>query len=226
MGYRPHEFEMFGRDMSKRLALMNEALDVLRKAWTGEPFEYHGRTVRVTPKPVQPSGPKIYMGGSTDKSAIRAARGGYQYFPGHPDLFEIYRAEREKAGFPPPETIPRGVATFLYVSDDPDRDWPLLARHLAYATNTYAEWAKERGTGQTRYEAAGSLEALKAMPNIKVLTPGECYDYLVECGPDAAVTFHALLGGLDPELSWRNLRLFEKSVLPRLVQAGLRKPRP
>jgi alkanesulfonate monooxygenase SsuD/methylene tetrahydromethanopterin reductase-like flavin-dependent oxidoreductase (luciferase family) len=211
--------------MSKRLALMNEALDVLRKAWTGEPFEYHGRTVRVTPKPVQPSGPKIYMGGSTDKSAIRAARGGYQYFPGHPDLFEIYRAEREKAGFPPPETIPRGVATFLYVSDDPDRDWPLLARHLAYATNTYAEWAKERGTGQTRYEAAGSLEALKAMPNIKVLTTGECFDYLEECGPDAAVTFHALLGGLDPALSWRSLRLFETSVLPRLVQAGLRRAR-
>jgi alkanesulfonate monooxygenase SsuD/methylene tetrahydromethanopterin reductase-like flavin-dependent oxidoreductase (luciferase family) len=225
MGYRPHEFEMFGRDMSKRLALMNEALDVLRKAWTGEPFEYHGRTVRVTPKPVQPGGPKIYMGGSTDKSAIRAARGGYQYFPGHPDLFEIYRAERDKAGFPPPEIIPRGVATFLYVSDDPNRDWPLLAPHLAYATNTYAEWAKERGTGQTRYEEAGSLEALKAMPNIKVVTPDECFKYLEECGPDAAVTFHALLGGLDPELSWKSLRLFEKAVLPRLLQSGLRKPR-
>ena len=221
MGYRPHEFEMFGKDISKRLALMNEALDTMRKAWTGEPFEYQGRTVRVTPKPVQPDGPKIYMGGSTDKSAIRAAKGGYQYYPGHPDLFKIYREEREKAGFPPPEELLKPAASFLYVSENPDHDWPLIAPHVAYATNTYAEWAKERGTGDTRYTAAESIEALKAMPNVKVLTPDQCFDYLTELGTGTSVTFHALLGGLDPELSWKSLRLFEREVLPRLRSTGL-----
>ena len=224
MGYRPHEFEMFGRDMGKRLGLMNEALDTFRKAWTGEPFEYQGRTVRVTPRPVQPGGPKIYMGGSTDKSALRAAKNGYQYFPGHPDLFELYKAEREKAGFPPPEPLMKTAASFLYVSDDPDRDWPLLAPHVAYATNTYAEWAKERGEGQTLYRAADSIDALKAMPNIKVLTPDACFDYLKSREPNTAINFHALLGGLDPALSWKGLRLFEKAVLPRLVSEGLLEP--
>ncbi|HYE50724.1 MAG TPA: LLM class flavin-dependent oxidoreductase [Azospirillaceae bacterium] len=221
MGYRPHEFEMFGRDITKRLAIMNETMAVLKQAWTGEPFEYRGRTVRVTPKPVQPGGPKVYMGGSTDKSALRAAREGYQYFPGHPDLFEIYRAEREKCGFPPPEPLLKPGASFLYVSDDPDRDWPLLAPHIAYATNTYAEWAKERGTGETRYAEATSEEALRAMPNIKVLTPDACVDYIRGLGPQSQVTFHALLGGLDPELSWKSLRLFEREVHPRLVAEGL-----
>ena len=220
MGYRPHEFEMFGLDIKKRLAIMNHALDTCKKAWTGEPFEFEGRMVRVTPRPVQGGGPKIYMGGSTDKSAIRAAKGGYQYFPGHPDLFEIYKAERAAAGFPPPETQMKPAASFLYVSDDPDRDWPLVAPHVAYATNTYAEWATERGVGDTRYKAAETIEALKAMPNIKVVTPDQCYAYLSELPHDTAVTFHALLGGLDPELSWKSLLLFEKAVLPRLLADG------
>lgn len=224
MGYRPHEFEMFGRDMSKRLAIMNETLDVLKKAWTGEPFEYRGRTVRVTPRPVQPGGPKIYMGGSTEKSALRAARAGYQYFPGHPDLFEIYKAERALAGFPPPEPLLKPGPSFLYVSEDPDRDWPLVAPHVAYATNTYAEWAKERGVGETRYKAALSLDDLRSMPNVKVLTPEACFDYLKGLGRDSQVSFHALLGGLDPELSWKSLRLFAAKVHPRLVAEGLVRP--
>jgi len=221
MGYRPHEFEMFGRDITKRLALMNRALETLRKAWTGEPFEFEGRTVRVTPRPVQPGGPRIYMGGSTEKSAIRAARGGYHYFPGHPDLFKIYAAERERCGFGPPEPQRRGAASFLYVSEDPDHDWPILAPHVAYATNLYAEWATERGVGDTLYRPAEDVDALKAMPNIKVLTPDQCFDYLMGLPRDAGVTFHALLGGLDPDFSWRGLRLFERTVLPRLKDAGV-----
>ncbi len=220
MGYRPHEFEMFGLDIKKRLAIMNHALDTCKKAWTGEPFEFEGRMVRVTPKPVQEGGPKIYMGGSTDKSAIRAGKAGYQYFPGHPDLFNIYAEEREKAGFPPPEPQMQPAASFLYVSADPDHDWPLLAPHVAYATNTYAQWATERGVGDTRYKSAETIEALKAMPNIKVLTPDQCYEYLSSLPDNSAVTFHALLGGLDPELSWKSLLLFEKAVLPRLIADG------
>lgn len=220
MGYRPHEFEMFGKDISKRLGIMNETLAVLKQAWTGEPFAYRGHEVRVTPVPATPGGPKIYMGGSTDKSAIRAAKGGYQYFPGHPDLFKLYEAERAAAGFRPPEQLRPPTASFTYVSDDPDRDWPILAPHIAFATNTYAQWALERGTGATRYRAADSLDAVKSMPNIKVLTPDQCFDYICELGPDAAINFHALFGGIDPEMSWRSLRLFESSVLPRLKAAG------
>ena len=110
MGYRPHEFEMFDRDITKRLAIQNEVMATLKAAWTGEPFEFRGRTVRVTPKPVQPGGPKIYMGGSTDKSAIRAAKPGYPYFPGHPDRVEIYKTERAAAGFAVPAPIGGRIA--------------------------------------------------------------------------------------------------------------------
>ncbi len=152
---------------------------------------------------------------------MRAARGGYQYFPGHPGLFDVYAAERAAQGFPPPEPLVRSGASFLYISDDPDRDWPRVAPHVAYATNLYAEWATERGSGDTLYKAADSVEALKAMPNIQVVTPDQCFDWLKTQPANTGINFHALLGGLDPELSWASLLRFEKQVLPRLVEAGM-----
>lgn len=221
MGYRPHEFEMFGRDLSKRLAIMHETLDTLKKAWTGEPFLFQGRTVRVTPKPAQPGGPKIIMGGSTEASARRAARMGYDYYPGDPALYPIYAEERQKEGLAAPPPMLKSAANFLFITDDPDRDWPLLAPHISYATNTYAEWAKERGVGSTTYKAADSVDELRKLPMFKVITPEECVAYAKTLGPDSRMTFHALLGGLDPELSWQSLKLFEQEVLPKLVAEGL-----
>jgi hypothetical protein len=31
-----------------------------------------------------------------------------------------------------------------------------------------------------------------------------------------ALMFHPLMGGLDPEVAWENLKLFETEVLPHL----------
>ncbi len=38
MGYAPHEFRGFGLPVARRVSLTNEALDVLKLAFTGEPF--------------------------------------------------------------------------------------------------------------------------------------------------------------------------------------------
>jgi len=46
-GYRPSEFEMFGKRREGRRALYKRAFEVLLKAWTGDGFEYEGRSVRV-----------------------------------------------------------------------------------------------------------------------------------------------------------------------------------
>jgi len=47
-GYRPSEFEMFGKLREGRRALYKRAFEVLLKAWTGDAFEYDGRSIRVT----------------------------------------------------------------------------------------------------------------------------------------------------------------------------------
>src|SRR2546421_213216 len=42
VGYRYEEFEMAGIDRKQRGKLLEEYVDVMRKAWTGEPFEWRG----------------------------------------------------------------------------------------------------------------------------------------------------------------------------------------
>ena len=51
LGYRPIEYAMFGKEWTRRGKLLDENLDVMIKAWTGEPFEHRGETVQVTPRP-------------------------------------------------------------------------------------------------------------------------------------------------------------------------------
>lgn len=44
-GYVPSEFEMFDVDLRDRVRLVERTVRALRQAWTGEPFEFDGRTV-------------------------------------------------------------------------------------------------------------------------------------------------------------------------------------
>src|SRR3954452_17121471 len=48
-GYVREEFAMYGVPMGERASRVNETVAALRAAFTGEPFEFRGRTVRVAP---------------------------------------------------------------------------------------------------------------------------------------------------------------------------------
>ncbi len=222
IGYRPHEYEMFGIPKARRVPILEEIMQVLDQAWTGEPFDFRGQEVLVRPRPVQQPRPPLYIGGSTEASAFRAATYGDGYLPAAPGLYEIYLAECERLGRDPgPAPRPRGPL-FLFVTDDPERDWEVVAPHVIYTSNSNAEWAKERGSGSTPYPPVSSVDDLKASDRFAVVTPDECVALAVELGDDAELTFQPLMGGLDPSVSWRSLELFESAVLPRLVDAGLR----
>jgi alkanesulfonate monooxygenase SsuD/methylene tetrahydromethanopterin reductase-like flavin-dependent oxidoreductase (luciferase family) len=222
MGYRPHEFAMFGVDFKTRLKTYLENIEILRKAWTGEPFEYQGITVRISPRPVQRPGPKIIMGGSTDKAAVRAARLGYDFMPGFPPHFEIYKEELRQLGKPEPPPLPNQAPNFLYVTDDPERDWPLVGPAVMHGTNTYAKWASERGTGATLYRTIENVDELKANAIFQVVTPQQCVAFAKSLEPHGELQFQPLFGGLDPQVAWRSLKLFETQVLPALRAQGLR----
>jgi alkanesulfonate monooxygenase SsuD/methylene tetrahydromethanopterin reductase-like flavin-dependent oxidoreductase (luciferase family) len=222
IGYRPHEYEMFGIEKSKRVPILEEIIHTLEHAWTGEPFEFRGRTVMVRPTPVQQPRPPIYIGGSTEASAYRAARLGDGYLPAAPGLFEIYQEELRKLGKPVPEPPKARGPLFLFVSDDPERDWPIVAPHVIYTSRSNFEWAKERGVGSTPYPSVSTLEDVRASNQFAVVTPAECVELATSLPSDAELTFQPLMGALDPEVGWRSLHLFEESVAPRLVEAGLR----
>lgn len=223
LGYRPHEYPMFGVKQSQRVRLLEEAVATLEQAWTGEPFEFRGEMVKVRPTPVQHPRPPIYIGGSTETSAYRAARLGDGYRPaGAPGLYEIFQEERRRLGLTVPPAPPRRGPLFLFVSDDPERDWPIVAPHIMYTSNSNHEWSKERGKGATPYPKVETLDDLKSSEMFAVVTPDECVDLAVGLGEGAELTFQPLMGGLDPEHGWRSLHLFESAVVPRLVAKGLR----
>ena len=211
LGYRPEEFEMAGVDRRQRGRLLDEYVDVLRKAWTGEPFEWRGRTVRVTPAPQSP--PVVLIGGSTEKAARRAARLRAGFFPavGDPALAAVYEEACAQHGFTGFVAMPGGPG-FVHVSDDPERDWARIAPHALYDAQTYAAWQTPGQRSQV-HTAAKTIDELRASGVYRVVTPDECVALAREHG---RVLLHPLMGGLSPALAWASLELFEHKVLGRL----------
>jgi len=212
LGYRPEEFEMAGVDRTKRGALFDEYVRVLQRAWTGEPFEWRGRTVRVTPVPDAP--PPILVGGSTAKAARRAARLRCGFFPaiGDEALAAVYREACAAEGFTRGFAVMPGGPGFVHVTDDPERDWRAIAPHALYDARTYAAWQTPGQRSAVHVDATTESDVRRSGV-YRVVTPDECVALANEHG---RVILHPLMGGLDPELGWASLRLFVERVLPRL----------
>jgi len=212
LGYRGEEFAMAGVDPKARGRLLEEYVTVMRQAWTGEPFEWRGRTIRVTPKPESP--PMILIGGSTAIAARRAARlhAGFSPAIGDSALEEIYQAECSRLGFDGGFVVMPSGPGFVHVSEDPERDWQEILPHALYDARTYASWQTPDQRSQVHVHG-DDAEALRASGVYRVVTPDECVALARETG---RVILHPLMGGLSPELGWQSLRLFAARVLPRI----------
>jgi alkanesulfonate monooxygenase SsuD/methylene tetrahydromethanopterin reductase-like flavin-dependent oxidoreductase (luciferase family) len=213
-GYRHEEFAMFGVDKRKRGSLMEEAITALRQAWTGEPFEFRGETVRVTPRPLQQPGPPITMGGWSAAAARRAARLDVNYLPAQPDSWEAYREACAEYGRPEPFPFaPLPDYLFLYVTEDPELAWRQVGQHCLHVSNAYAEWLDAAGSPPMLYRKVDTVEEAKTMSTFRVVTPDECIEMAKRNG---SLGFDPLFGGLAPDVAWKSLELFEAKVLPAL----------
>ena len=80
-GEFPKEFEACGVPHRERGARVDEGIRVCRALWGPSPVSFDGRFTRFAdvpfePKPVQPGGPPIWIGGRSDAALRRAARVG------------------------------------------------------------------------------------------------------------------------------------------------------
>jgi alkanesulfonate monooxygenase SsuD/methylene tetrahydromethanopterin reductase-like flavin-dependent oxidoreductase (luciferase family) len=216
VGYRREEFDMAGIERKERGRLLEENVEVMRKAWTGEPFEYQGRTVVVTPVPDVP--PMIMVGGSTEIAARRAARLGCGFFPaiGDPELATIYNEECEKVGYAEGfVNLPHGPG-FVMVSEDPDRTWDRIGRNALFDAQTYDRWQSNDQRSQVDVKGATSPDDVRKSGVYQVLTPDECVALAGDQGDFGSILLHPLMGGITPDVAWESLHLFEEKVLPRL----------
>ena len=80
------EWDAVGLDFATRGARVDEALQVCRALWTEPTVEHHGRffdfdPVAFEPKPVQPGGPPVHVGGDGMAALRRTARVGAGWIP-------------------------------------------------------------------------------------------------------------------------------------------------
>ena len=214
-GYREEEYEQFGLSIADRPARMEQAVQAMKQAWTGEPFEFEGRTVRILPRPHTPGGPPIIMGGTSKAAARRAARIADGFMPSAPRFFEFYREELIRLGRPAPPPRPEGPSSnvmFVHVSEDPERDWARIAPHALHEMNDYGRWAK--GDPDYPYYEVRDLDELRESGRYLVITPEECIAYAKSAG---GLFLKPLMGGMDPHLAWESLTLIESRVLPALL---------
>jgi len=215
-GYRPSEFEGFGRRLEDRWRAIGETIELLRLAFRGEPFLWQGRRCRVTPVPDPP--PPILLGGGTPAAARRAARIADGWFPPlEPKLWTPYRDECLALGKPDPGEYPRQGPIFLWISQDPDRDWERILPHALHQLRSYSEWTIEAyGRPSGPYAKQMTPETLRQSPAYQVLTPEAALALAERLGPNSVLYLNPLLAGIDPALSWRMLRLYERAVHPHL----------
>jgi alkanesulfonate monooxygenase SsuD/methylene tetrahydromethanopterin reductase-like flavin-dependent oxidoreductase (luciferase family) len=217
LGYREEEFAMFGIDRSKRGKILDEAIGVLLQAWTGEPFEYRGQTVKVTPKPFTQPHPPLLVGGSSEAAARRAARFRLPFMAavGDPALKAIYRAACDEVGYDGGLALLPSGPGFVHVTDDPERAWAQLAPFALHEAQSYAGWQRD-GQRSNVTTHATTVEELQESGIYWVVTPDECVERVAALRSSAALTLHPLMGGMDPRLGWESLELFVDKVLPRL----------
>lgn len=217
-GYVPSEFEMFDVEMSHRVKLVTETLETLKQAWTGQPFEFRGRTVSVTPMPYRQPRPPIILGGASEGAARRAAHIADEFMPTMPQFWDFYRDELKKLGQDDPGDMPPISGMYIHITNDVEEVWQQVAPHALHEMNSYGLWAAESGS-ETGYQPMDDPEMLLSFGQHKILTPQEAIEMISEMPADGVVMFHPLMGGLDPKLAWENLRTFETEVLPYLRQA-------
>lgn len=73
------EFKSIGVPMNQRVGRLLETIDIMRKLWREDNVEFQGRYNqieggRINPKPVQPGGVPIFMGGGSEPMLKRVAR--------------------------------------------------------------------------------------------------------------------------------------------------------
>ena len=221
-GYRDYEFTGFGIAPEEAAARFDEAMAILRIAWSAEDrFSHNGRfwnfeDVVIEPRPVQQPHPPLWLGAGSPSSIERAAREGYRLFLDQVGTFDLtaervatYRTAREAAGL---EYSPSDIAVtraLRLAHSEADRDRQ-LERHMATLTTLADSSAATTTDGQPANPFYSAPDARRDTAESGAIlgTPDECIERLrtLQSGGVEQVLFAGA--------SLEDLRLFAAEVMP------------
>ena len=218
-GYAEPEFEAFGVERRFRPSLLEEGVEIVRRAWDEGRTGFEGKRWSL---PDLPFGPRpdgrvrIFFGAVSDRAMERATRmaDGVVVYCGKPkDFSERYgtfeevlaSTERTSEGFP---FVATGI---LHVHEDSGRAWEEAAPAIAYLEGAISSYAAGHG-GPARL----APEDLRPR-DFLVGDPEEVAERLVALHREAPYDHFAFWGrlpGFTHEQALRSLRLFAREVAP------------
>lgn len=214
-GYRQAEFDGFCIPIGEATERFDEAMEIIRKAWTTPPdknggrFSHHGKrwhydNVVVEPAPLQRPHPPLWLAAGSPDSVRRAAREGYNLLLDQlaqtdqiARRIAIFREECEKSGRPYDSNMVATSRALQMIHDESERA-------AAYATrkrviSVIGDLARDKLADRVEDDTAPLLG-----------TPQEIVARLKEL--EAGGATNILL--VDPNASVGNLRAFAREVMP------------
>jgi probable F420-dependent oxidoreductase len=234
LAWREEEFRMFGVPIKERVRRTAETIEVLRRAWSGERFSFQGRAfscdqVKVTPPPVQPGGPPIYLGGTAEPAIRRAGRlaDGYIRTRGG-DVDRMNRdlrlaEEAARGAGKDPSAFGFAQLQNVFVWEEGDA-WEVVREGAAHQIGVYGGWEAGGDTpGRGFVVAPTEEEKLR-----KLTIAGRPQDVVRALRPLVEAfaghkEFHLIVRlhypGMDFETASRAVELFGEKAIPALKGA-------
>jgi probable F420-dependent oxidoreductase len=219
-GYRPYEFSGFCVPQDEATARFDEAIDVIRKAWTSKGrFSYEGKWCRydnivVEPAPIQRPHPPFWMGAGSPDSIRRAAREGYNLLLDQIapidviiERVRVFREECQAIGRPYDPMMVGVTRGLQIVHNDEERKRAIITRREVL--KNIGDLA--RGPGAERYHHIKDDPDAFELDDAPLLgTPEEIIARLkkLEAGGVENILFAA------PGASVAGLRTFAEEIMP------------
>jgi alkanesulfonate monooxygenase SsuD/methylene tetrahydromethanopterin reductase-like flavin-dependent oxidoreductase (luciferase family) len=214
-GYRVPEFALYGADLKTRYEETDARVRDIRRIWTEG---------KITPAPAQARVP-IWLGYQGPKGAYRAGLLGEGLLVINAASLAPYREGLIAGGHDAASARMCGTVN-VWVSDDPDRDWPLVASRLSYQFDSYRRYAIE---GTDAPSPPPPVDPARMRASEKAAMGGQPFFYGTPehvaakikgfCAglPVETIILWASIAGMPEEAVARNIQLLATELAPRLA---------